>query len=48
MGDLLVTVEVETPRDLTAEARAAVEAFRTASADHDPRAPLLSTGGGHG
>jgi molecular chaperone DnaJ len=44
-GDLLVTVEVETPRELTDEARAAVEAFRAASAEHDPRATLLSPGG---
>jgi molecular chaperone DnaJ len=44
-GDLLVTVEVETPRELTDEARAAVEAFRAASAEHDPRATLLGPGG---
>jgi molecular chaperone DnaJ len=37
-GDLLVTVEVETPRELSDDARAAVEAFRAASAEHDPRA----------
>ena len=42
---LLVTVEVETPRELTDEARAAVEAFRAASAEHDPRATLLGPGG---
>jgi molecular chaperone DnaJ len=48
LGDLLVTVEVETPRELTEEARAAVEAFRAASAEHDPRATLLSSGGAHG
>jgi molecular chaperone DnaJ len=45
IGDLLVTVEVETPRELTDEARAAVEAFRAASAAHDPRSALLSSGG---
>jgi molecular chaperone DnaJ len=44
LGDLLVTVEVETPRELSAEARAAVEAYRAASAEHDPRASLLSAG----
>jgi molecular chaperone DnaJ len=45
LGDLLVTVEVETPRELTDEARAAVEAFRAAAAEHDPRAALMSRGG---
>jgi molecular chaperone DnaJ len=44
-GDLLVTVEVETPRELTDEARAAIEAYRAASADHDPRSALLGRGG---
>jgi molecular chaperone DnaJ len=48
VGDLLVTVEVETPRELSGEARAAVEAFRAASADHDPRARLMASGGGDG
>jgi molecular chaperone DnaJ len=48
VGDLLVTVEVETPQQLSDEARAAVEAFRAASVAHDPRAPLLSSGGAHG
>jgi molecular chaperone DnaJ len=45
LGDLLVTVEVETPRELNDDARAAVEAFRAASVEHDPRAGLLSPGG---
>jgi molecular chaperone DnaJ len=43
-GDLLVTIEVETPRELSDGARAAVEAYRAASADHDPRAALLARG----
>jgi molecular chaperone DnaJ len=45
LGDLLVTVDVETPAELTAEARAAVEAFRAASGAHDPRAAMMSGGG---
>jgi len=48
-GDLLVTVEVETPTALDAASRAAVEAFRVAADGHDPRADLLSRGArGHG
>jgi molecular chaperone DnaJ len=44
-GDLLVTVEVETPTELNEAARAAIEAFRDAVDGHDPRA-RLSAGGG--
>lgn len=44
-ADLLVTVEVETPVQLSDAAREAVEAFRAASGDHDPRASLLQQGG---
>jgi molecular chaperone DnaJ len=44
-GDLLVTVEVETPTQLTDEGKAAVEAFRTASSGHDPRAAMLDQAG---
>jgi molecular chaperone DnaJ len=40
-GDLLVTVEVAVPGKLSAAAREAVEAFRAATADEDPRAGLL-------
>ena len=40
-GDLLVTVEVQVPTDLTAEARAAVEALRDATPEGDPRAKLF-------
>ena len=39
-GDLLVTVQVAVPQRLDDRARAAVEAFRTATADVDPRADL--------
>ncbi len=45
LGDLLVTVEVETPKSLDAASRAAIEALRTAVADHDPRAELLAREG---
>ncbi|MGB9012053.1 MAG: molecular chaperone DnaJ [Aeromicrobium sp.] len=41
-GDLLVTVEVQVPDDLTDEQRAAVEALRVARGDTDPRAGLTS------
>lgn len=44
-GDLLVTVEVAVPGKLSAKAREAVEAFRAATADDDPRAGLLREGG---
>jgi molecular chaperone DnaJ len=43
-GDLLVTVEVETPAELTDAAREAVEALRDALDGHDPRARLMSGG----
>ena len=43
-GDLLVTVEVETPTELNDAARTAVEALRDALDGHDPRA-RLQTGG---
>lgn len=39
-GDLLVTVEVAVPRELTDDARAAVEAYRAATAGLDPRREL--------
>ena len=41
-GDLLVTVEVQVPADLTDEQRSAVEALRAARGDTDPRGGLLS------
>ncbi|MGH8894379.1 MAG: molecular chaperone DnaJ [Actinomycetes bacterium] len=40
VGDLLVTVEVAVPAKLTSDARAAVEAFRDATAGENPRAGL--------
>jgi molecular chaperone DnaJ len=45
LGDLLVTVQVETPKSLDEASRTAIEALRTAAAGHDPRAELLSRGG---
>jgi molecular chaperone DnaJ len=41
-GDLLVTVQVETPQRVDAAARQALEAFAAATADDDPRAELLA------
>ncbi|MER6998558.1 molecular chaperone DnaJ [Streptomyces sp. NPDC000410] len=45
-GDLLVTVEVAVPKDLGAEAREALEAYREATADEDPRAELFQAAKG--
>ena len=45
LGDLLVTVEVESPKSLVVASRSAIEALRTAAAGHDPRADLLGRGG---
>ncbi|GAA3703702.1 DnaJ C-terminal domain-containing protein [Zhihengliuella alba] len=39
-GDLLVTIDVVVPQNLSGEAREAVEAFAAATADADPRAGL--------
>ncbi|MBV2365133.1 molecular chaperone DnaJ [Streptomonospora nanhaiensis] len=39
-GDLLVTVEVSVPQSLSGEAREALEKFRAATADQDPRSGL--------
>ncbi len=44
-GDLLVTVEVQVPAHLSAEARKAVEAVRDASPGGDLRANLFADGG---
>jgi molecular chaperone DnaJ len=44
-GDLLVTVEVAVPQRLDAAARSAIEAYRTATSDDDPRAGLFEAGG---
>jgi molecular chaperone DnaJ len=40
-GDLLVTVDVQVPSQLSKEARAAVEAYRAATAGPDPRSGLF-------
>jgi molecular chaperone DnaJ len=40
-GDLLVTLDVQVPDRLSAEARAAVEAYRAATAGPDPRSRLF-------
>ncbi|MET9917400.1 molecular chaperone DnaJ [Streptomyces sp. NPDC059605] len=45
-GDLLVTVEVAVPKDLGDEAREALEAYRKATAGHDPRAALFQAAKG--
>jgi molecular chaperone DnaJ len=41
-GDLLVTVHVDVPSELDPDARAAVEAYRTAVKGTDPRAALFA------
>jgi molecular chaperone DnaJ len=40
-GDLLVTVDVQVPSQLSQEARSAVEAYRAATVGPDPRSALL-------
>ncbi|MGW2562017.1 molecular chaperone DnaJ [Streptomyces sp. NPDC001514] len=45
-GDLLVTVEVAVPKDLGADAREALEAYRKATAGEDPRAELFQAAKG--
>ncbi|WP_156725725.1 molecular chaperone DnaJ [Streptomyces apocyni] len=45
-GDLLVTVEVAVPKDLDADARTALEAYRKATAGDDPRAELFQAAKG--
>ncbi|MEN3582651.1 molecular chaperone DnaJ [Streptomyces sp. ZYX-F-203] len=45
-GDLLVTVEVSVPKDLTGKAREALEAYREATAEADPRAELFQAAKG--
>jgi molecular chaperone DnaJ len=42
-GDLLVTVEVAVPEELSDEARAAIEAYRAAQNGANPRAALFGT-----
>ncbi len=45
-GDLLVTVQVAVPQNLSDKARAALEAFREATATDDPRSHLLEAAKG--
>jgi molecular chaperone DnaJ len=45
-GDLLVTVEVAVPKDLGDKAKEALEAYREATADEDPRAELFQAAKG--
>ena len=45
-GDQLVTVEVAVPQRLSDEAKAALEAYRAATAAEDPRAGLSASGSG--
>ena len=45
-GDLLVTVEVSVPKDVSGKARDALEAYREATADDDPRAELFQAAKG--
>mgnify|MGYP001103040055 CR=1 FL=1 len=45
-GDLLVTVDVAVPKDVTGKAKDALEAFRDATADDDPRAELFKAAKG--
>ncbi|MBT2396027.1 molecular chaperone DnaJ [Streptomyces sp. ISL-100] len=45
-GDLLVTVEVEVPKDLDDKAREALESYREATAGEDPRAELFQAAKG--
>lgn len=40
-GDMLVTISVAVPQKLSASAREALEAYRQATADHDPRTELI-------
>ena len=41
-SDLLVTVEVAVPQQLSEQARAALQEYADATADHDPRKDLLA------
>ncbi len=41
-GDLLATVEVAVPQNLSSKAGDALRAYREATADHDPRADLIA------
>jgi len=45
-GDLLVTVEVAVPQKLDARSKELLEAYRSATSDHDPRVGLNDLAGG--
>jgi molecular chaperone DnaJ len=45
-GDLLVTIEVVVPKDLSDQAREALESYREATAGADPRAELFQAAKG--
>lgn len=45
-GDLLITVEVSVPKDLSGKARDALQAYREATAEEDPRAELFEAAKG--
>jgi molecular chaperone DnaJ len=45
-GDLLVTVEVAVPKDVSGKARDALEAYREATVGEDPRAELFQAAKG--
>lgn len=44
-GDLLVSIAVMVPQNISPAARAALEQYREATADHDPRAELMNKAG---
>jgi molecular chaperone DnaJ len=44
-GDLLLTIDVKVPHDLTDDQRAKLQEFSTAAAQPDPRAELFGSGG---
>ena len=46
-GDLLATVDIAVPQNLSAAAKEALEAYGLATADHDPRKDLRAMAGGH-
>ena len=39
-GDVLVTVEVAVPQNLSSKAREALQTYAAATVDHDPRSSL--------
>jgi molecular chaperone DnaJ len=45
-GDLLVTIEVAVPQNLSSDAREALQAYAEHTSDHDPRKDLFALVGG--